>query len=52
MEYDDEKFPEAPELKKMHVPPLKIQLKYMVMLFAVAFVIALAFSIYFRLTDG
>lgn len=52
MEYNDEKFPEPPELKKMHIPPLKIQIKYMAMLFVVAFVIALAFSIYFRLKDG
>lgn len=52
MEYDEQKFPEPPELRKQGVPPLKIQLKYMVILFAIAFFIALTFSIIFRLKDG
>ena len=52
MEYDEEKFPEPPELRKMGVPPLKIQVKYMAMLFAVAFIVALTFAIIFRLKGG
>lgn len=52
MEYDEEKFPEPPELKKMGVPPLLIQLKYMLIMFATAFIIALIFVIIFRLKDG
>jgi hypothetical protein len=52
MEYDEEKYPEPPELKEMGAPPLKIQLKYMLILFAIAFLIALIFAIIFRLTDG
>lgn len=51
MEYDEIKFPEPPELKKMHVPPLLIQLKYMLIMFATAFAIALTFAIIFKLTD-
>lgn len=52
MEYDEEKFPEPPELKKMGAPPLLIQLKYMLILFATAFFVALTFAIIFRLQDG
>lgn len=52
MEYDEEKFPEPPELKEMGAPPLLIQLKYMFFMFATAFTIALIFVIVFRLKDG
>ncbi|HUZ61897.1 MAG TPA: hypothetical protein VMU83_24175 [Hanamia sp.] len=52
MEYDEEKFPEPPELKEMGAPPLLIQIKYMAMLFTVAFIVALIFAIIFRLKDG
>ncbi|HET7117629.1 MAG TPA: hypothetical protein VFI29_14135 [Hanamia sp.] len=52
MEYDEAKYPEPPELKRMGAPPLLIQLRYMLMLFTAAFIIALVFAIIFRLTDG
>lgn len=51
MEYDEAKYPEPPELKKMHVPPLLIQLRYMLIMFVTAFLIALTFAIIFKLTD-
>lgn len=52
MEYDEEKYPEPPELKEIGAPPLLFQLKYMLMLFASAFIVALTFAIIFKLTDG
>jgi hypothetical protein len=52
MDYDEEKFPEPPELKKMGAPPLLIQVKYMLLLFSTAFIVAFIFSIIFRLKDG
>ncbi len=51
MEYDDQKYPEPLELRKMHVPPLLIQLRYMLIMFVTAFFIALTFAIIFKLTD-
>ena len=51
MEYDEDKYPEPPELKELHVPPLLIQLKYMLIMFTTAFVIALTFAIIFKLSD-
>jgi len=52
MEYDEEKFPEPPELKTYGAPPLLIQLKYMLILFTIAFAIAFIFAIIFRLKNG
>ena len=52
MEYDEEKFPEPPELREMGAPPLMIQLRYMLILFATSFFIALIMAIIFRLKDG
>ena len=49
MEFDEDKYPEPPELREMGAPPLLIQLRYMLMLFASAFIIALIFAIIFRL---
>lgn len=52
MEYDEEKYPEPPELRQAGVPPLKIQLKYMLILFVTAFIIAFTFAIIFKLENG
>lgn len=52
MEYDEKKFPEPPELKKMGVPPLKIQMRNFALGILVAFIIIAAFAIIFRLKDG
>lgn len=49
MEYDEEKYPEPPELKEMGALPLLIQLRYMLMLFGSAFIIALTFAIIFKI---
>ncbi|MEO9023308.1 MAG: hypothetical protein ABI237_18685 [Ginsengibacter sp.] len=50
--YDEERYPEPPELRKAGAPPLKIQLRLMLIMFGTAFIIALTFAIIFRLTDG
>lgn len=50
MDYD-EKFPEPPELKKQNIPPLKKQLRLIVILFSIAFIIALIFAITFYFHD-
>ncbi|HSV11342.1 MAG TPA: hypothetical protein VLI68_11255 [Hanamia sp.] len=51
MEYDEEKFPEPPELKKQGIPPLKKQIKLVVILIAIAFVIVLIFALAFYFND-
>ncbi len=45
--YDEIRFPEPPELRDAGAPPLKIQLKYMFILFLSSFLIALSFAIIF-----
>lgn len=50
--YDEIKFPEPPELRKEGVPPLKIQIKYMLIMFVTAFLIAFTFAIIFKLKNG
>jgi hypothetical protein len=47
MENDEEKYPEPPELKEQHIPPLKKVIRYIVIAIAVAFVIVLIFAIIF-----
>lgn len=47
MENDEEKYPEPPELKEQHIPPLKKVIRYIVIAIAVAFVIVLIFSLIF-----
>lgn len=50
--YDEVRFPEPPELRSAGVPPLKIQLKYMLIMFVAAFLIAFAFAIIFKVENG
>ena len=52
MEYDDEKYPEPPELRKQGVPPLKKQMKGFAIGLLIAFIIVVTFAIIFRLKDG
>lgn len=49
MEEYDEKYPEPPELKKAGVPPLKKELKFVIIGITVAFVIVLIFALIFKL---
>jgi len=51
MEFDEEKFPEPPELKKQGIPPLKKQMKFVYVAIAVAFIIVLIFAIAFYFHD-
>ena len=50
--YDEIRFPEPPELRDAGAPPLKIQLKYMFIMFVTAFLIALVFAIIFKVENG
>ena len=43
--------PEPPELVQQGVPPLKRIVKYIFIAIAIALVIVLAFSIYFKVTN-
>ncbi|MGN6532326.1 MAG: hypothetical protein ACTHK0_11305 [Ginsengibacter sp.] len=51
MEPDDEKFPEPPELRKQGIPPLKKQIRLVVILIAIAFVIVLICALAFYFHD-
>ncbi len=51
MELDEEKFPEPPELRKQGIPPLKKQIRLVVILIAIAFVIVLIFALAFYFHD-
>ena len=48
MENDESKYPEPPELRKQGIPPLKKVIKYVMVIIAVAFVIVLIFSLFFK----
>lgn len=48
---DEEKFPEPPELRKQGIPPLKKQIKLVVILIAIAFIIVLIFALAFYFRD-
>jgi cell division protein FtsL len=52
MQSEEEKFPEPPELRKRGIPPLKKELKFILIAFAVAFIIVLIFSIIFKTKNG
>lgn len=43
--------PEPPELRQQGIPPLKRVIKYVFIAIAIALVIVLAFSIYFKATS-
>jgi hypothetical protein len=47
-----EKYPEPPELRKAGVPPLMKIVKIISIVVAIAFVIVLLFSIFFKLRNG
>jgi len=51
MKDDDENFPEPPELRKQGIPPLKKQVRLVVILIAIAFVIVLVFALAFYFHD-
>lgn len=51
MENDEQKFPEPPELKKQGMPPLKKQIRLVVILIAIAFIIVLIFALAFYFHD-
>jgi cell division protein FtsL len=48
---EEDKYPEPPELKAQHVPPLMKIVKYLFIAIAVAFVVVLVFSISFWLRN-
>ena len=50
-EDDDENFPEPPELRKQGIPPLKKQVRLVVILIAIAFIIVLIFALAFYFHD-
>jgi len=52
MKNDQEKYPEPPELRKAGVPPLMKIIKIITIAVAIAFVIVLLFSIFFKLKNG
>lgn len=52
MEYDQEKYPEPPELRSAGIPPLLKIIKTIVVVIAIAFVIVMAFAVAFRLNYG
>jgi hypothetical protein len=47
-----EKYPEPPELRRSGVPPLMKIIKIISIAVAIAFVIVLLFSIFFKLKNG
>ena len=51
MKDDEENFPEPPELRKQGIPPLKKQVRLVVILIAIAFVIVLVFALAFYFHD-
>ncbi len=51
MNKDDNLDPEPPELRQQGIPPLKRIIRYVFIAIAIALVIVLAFSIYFKLTS-
>jgi Tfp pilus assembly protein PilO len=51
MNKDENMDPEPPELRQQGIPPLKRIVKYIFIAIAVALVIVLAFSIYFKGTN-
>lgn len=52
MEYDEQKYPEPPELRRAGIPPLLKIIKTIVFVIAIAFVIVMTFAIVFRLNYG
>ncbi len=52
MEYNDQKYPEPPELRKQGVMPLEKLMKKVAIGILVAFIIVVTFAIIFRLKDG
>ena len=51
MNTNDNVDPEPPELRQQGIPPLKRIIRYVFIAIAIALVIVLAFSIYFKLTS-
>ena len=51
MKDDEENFPEPPELRKQGIPPLKKQVRLVVILIAIAFVVVLIFALAFYFHD-
>lgn len=43
--------PEPPELRQQGIPPLKKIVRYIFIAIAIALVIVMAFSLYFKLTE-
>jgi predicted ferric reductase len=51
MKDDEKNFPEPPELRRQGIPPLKKQVRLVVILIAIAFVIVLIFALAFYFHD-
>ncbi len=52
MKYDQERYPEPPELRRAGIPPLLKIIKTIVIVIAIAFLIVVTFAIIFRLNYG
>jgi hypothetical protein len=52
MKKNNEQFPEPPELRLQGVPPLIKELRFILIAFGVAFIIALIFMLIFKFKNG